>query len=119
MITLQNIHGNVYCGPGPYYTLVSESVLHTAWLFCKTLYIARLSATERSAFFQLKMHKILYLRNSTLCLYDQGAFWGTFFQNCTTHLAGYEEHFQEFFTNCCVSLDHEKEKRTLNKIRSI
>src|SRR6218665_3290557 len=107
---------------GPYYILVSESVLHTAWLFCKTLNLARLSAAERSAFFHLKMHKVLYnyipVRNSTFCLYDQGAFLGHF-SKMHNNLANYEENLQEFFTSCCVFLDREKQKRTLNKIRSI
>src|SRR6218665_859345 len=102
-------------GPGPYYILVSESILHTAWLFCKTLNLARLSANKRLAFFHLKMHKILYIRNSRFCLYDQGAFL-KHFSKMQNNLANYEENFQEFFTSCCVFLDREKQKRTLNKI---
>jgi len=47
-----------------------------------------------------------------------GHFW-SIFQKCITHLAGYEENFQELFTNCCVTLDREKQMRTLNKIMSI
>jgi len=35
------------------------------------------------------------------------------------NLADYKENFQEFFASCCVFLDREKQKRTLNKIRSI